>query len=319
MTLNSRLQHNYLKDRRIQFMRVNQDAFDVEPTFILSLFEEAVQRIEGTCGVEAICTVEQDQLFPVQFQVSNDKGKHWPSSLTHAVKFLDNVESQVGVRLNRNLLEQFIAKHLGSHKIEDNTIGIDLRPKCEESCIKIYLHLSLKEEPEDLVNTALKLDGASYSAEVIQVLLKSTLVIGFNMFLNGYSDIEFWPASEGENYKSSLDRGKYLKYYVQKYLSPKVIDLFKEAILLVVVFSKNEVEPLLIFHYDDLNYIRKNFLFNNLGDRIYNFCQNQDCITYAAVAVTERELEKKRLENFSFIYNKRDECQHFLLTTKQDN
>ncbi|WP_446396014.1 DUF5838 family protein [Coleofasciculus sp. E1-EBD-02] len=79
------------------------------------------------------------------------------------------------------------------------------------------------------------------------------------------------------------------------------------------------MEPLLLFHYDDLNYIRKNFLFNNLGDRIYNFCQNQDCITYAAVAVTERELEKNRLDKFSFIYNKRDECKHFLLATKQDN
>jgi len=232
---------------------------------------------------------------------------------------LDNVESQVGVRLNRNLLEQFVAKHIGSHKIENNTIGIDLRPKYEESCIKIYLHLSLEEEPEDLVNTALQLDGGSYSAEVIQVLLKSTLVIGFNMFFNGYSDIEFWAAADGKNYKSSLDRGKYLKYYVQKNLSPKVIDLFKEVILLAVVFSKNEVEPLLIFHYDDLKSIRKNFLFNNLGDRIYNFCQNQDCITYAAVGVTERELEKSRLEKFRFIYNKRDECQPFLLTTKQDN
>ncbi|MEQ8465768.1 LynF/TruF/PatF family peptide O-prenyltransferase [Coleofasciculus sp. E1-EBD-02] len=172
MTLNSRLQHNYLKEHRIQFMRVHQDAFDVEPTFILSLFEETVQGIEGTCGVEAICTVEQDQLFPVQFQVCNDEGKTWPSSLTYAVKLLEKVESQVGVRLNRNLLEQFLAVHMGSHKIENNTIGIYLRPKYEESCIKVYLHLSLEEEPEDLVKTAIQLDGASYSAEVIQVLLK---------------------------------------------------------------------------------------------------------------------------------------------------
>lgn len=320
MTLISRLQQNQLKNRRLQFVRTHQEAFDVEPTFILSLFEEAVQRIEGTCGVEAICTVEQDQLFPVEFQVCNDEGKTWPNSLAYAVKFLDNVESQVGVRLNRNLLEQFVAIHMGSHKIENNTIGIDLRPKYEDSCIKVYLHLGLKEEPEDLVETALKLDGGSYSPEVIQVLLKSTIVIGFNMFLNGYSDVELWACSAGEQYENpEFNRGKYLKYYIQNKFSQKVISQFKEVFLLLVVFSKNKTEPLLMFQYEKLKNVRKNFLFNGLGDRIYNFCQNQDCISYVTVGTTEQELEKARLKKFVFSYNKRDECQPKLALKKHDN
>ncbi|WP_293204291.1 MULTISPECIES: LynF/TruF/PatF family peptide O-prenyltransferase [unclassified Microcoleus] len=311
------LKNNHLKARRLQFLRGHQEAFDVEPTFMLSLFEEAVLGIEGTCGVESQCNVEKAQLFAIDFQVSNDEGRTWPMSLTHAVKFMDKIESTVGVRLNRNLLEQFATLHLGSHKIHDNTVGIDLRPRNDDSCIKVYLHLAPEEDPEELVKTALELDGGSYSPELIQVLLKSTIVIGFNLFLNGYSDIELWATSPGEQYEvTNSDKGKYLKHYIQRIFSPKINYLFQESTFLVVVFSKN-VEPILMFNYEDIKEIPKNFLFNTLGDRIYSFCQGQDCMTYAGVSVTERELEKDRLENFSIFYNQRDECQPLLHIKKR--
>jgi LynF/TruF/PatF family peptide O-prenyltransferase len=310
-------QDRQLKTRRLQFLRNHQEAFDVEPTFMLSLFEEAVLGIEGTCGVESQCNVEKDRLFAIDFQVSNDNKRTWPISLTHAVKFMDKIESTVGVRLNRNLLEQFATLHLGSHKIHDNTVGIDLRPRNEDSCLKVYVHLVSEEEPEEVVRTALELDGGSYSPELTQVLLKSSIVIGFNLFLNGYSDLELWATCPGEQYEvPNSDRGKYLKQYVLNNFSQKVNNLFRDSSFLVVSFS-NQKEPALIFHYEDIKEIPKNFLLNSLGDRIYNFCQSQDCITYAGVAATERELEKDRLENFSILYNQRDECQPLLHIKKR--
>jgi LynF/TruF/PatF family peptide O-prenyltransferase len=60
MTLTSMLTNNHLKARRLQFLRGYQEAFDVEPTFMLSLFEEAVLGIEETCGVESKCNVEKE-------------------------------------------------------------------------------------------------------------------------------------------------------------------------------------------------------------------------------------------------------------------
>lgn len=313
------LTSNHLKARRLQFLRNHQDAFDVEPTFMLSLFEEAVLGIEGTCGVESKCNVEKDQLFAIDFQVCNDQGRTWPMSLTHAVKFMDKIESTVGVRLNRNLLEQFATLHLDSHKIQNNTVGIDLRPRNEDSCLKVYLHLVPEEEPEELVKTALELDGGSYSTELIQVLLKSTVLIGFNIFLNGYSDVELWAIASGEKYENSKSNAdQYLNRYIQRNFSLKVNYLFKNCTFLAVTFSKQK-EPILIFHYEDTKEIPKNFLFNSLGDRIYSFCQSQDCITYAGVAVTERELEKERLENFSILYNQRDECQPLLNVKKRED
>jgi LynF/TruF/PatF family peptide O-prenyltransferase len=319
MTLTSMLKNNHLKARRLQFLRGHQEAFDVEPSFMLSLFEEAVLGIEETCGVESKCNVEKDQLFAIDFQVCNDQGRTWPMSLTHAVKFMDKIESTVGVRLNRNLLEQFATLHMDSHKIENNTVGIDLRPKNEDSCIKVCLHLGSEEEPEELVRTALELDGGSYSPELLQVLLKSTIVIGFNLFLNGYSDIELWALAPGEQYEiTNSDRGKYLKHYIQRNFSPKVNSLLKECTFFCVSFFHKK-EPVIIFHYEDTKEIPKNFFFNSLGDRIYSFCQGQDCMTYAGVAVTERELEKDRLENFSILYNQRDECKPLLHIKKRED
>lgn len=312
MTLDQSYEQTKWRERRLHIVRSHLEAFDVERVFPIPLFEEAILEIEGTCGVESKCNVEKDQLFAIDFQVCNDEGRTWPMSLTHAVKLLDKIENTVGVRFNRSLLERFVAVHLGSHKIENNTVGIDLRPVNEDSCIKIYLHLASEEEPEELVRTALELDGGSYSPELIQVLLKGTFVIGFNLFLNGYSNIELLPLSIGERYElPNSDRDKYLRYYIQRNFSPKVNSLFKELTFLCVSFSR-EKEPVLIFHYEDTKEIPKNFLFNSLGDRIYSFCQSQDCISYGGVAATERELEKDRLENFSIFYNQRDECKPLL-------
>ncbi len=42
-------------------MRTHRDAFDVEPSFPIPLFEEAVLAIEGPCGVEPTCNVEGDR------------------------------------------------------------------------------------------------------------------------------------------------------------------------------------------------------------------------------------------------------------------
>jgi len=304
--LTSELQHNRLKERRLRFLRAHQDAFDVEPNFIISLFEEAVLGIEVGCSIEPFCTVQKERLFADHFQVS---GNTWPSSLTDIVKFLDRVETRVDVKLNRDLLYRFVALHIDSHKIIDNTIGIDLKTRKEDSCIKIHVHIKLEEEPEELVRTMLEIDGGSYSYELIQVLLKSTLVIGFNIFLNGYSDVELWAFCLGDKVEAiPLNRGRYLKDYVQKLFSPKVNFLLEEASLLSVAFSKaKKAEPLLSFHYQDIEDIRKHFSFNSLGDRIMSFCESQYCITGPAVITTELELEKDRLEKFTLGYHTFDE------------
>ena len=97
MTLNSSLHQIKLRERRLQVLRTHQEVFDVEPTFPIPIFEDAVLEIEGSCGIECSCKVEGGQLLAGRFQVCNDIGKTWPESLTHALKLLDKIENRIGI------------------------------------------------------------------------------------------------------------------------------------------------------------------------------------------------------------------------------
>lgn len=308
ITLTSMLQNNRLKDRRLQFVRNHQEAFDIEPTFPLPLFEEAILEIEGSCGIEFSCKVEGSRMLAGRFEVCNDRGTTWPESLTHAFKLLDKIDNRLGIRINRYSFEQFAAAHRGSRKIINNTIGIHLGSKLEDSSVMLYVHLKSEEDPEELARTAIALDGGRYSDELTQVLIRDTMLIGFELFFDGRSYVEVLPVAPAQM-GATGNRGKYLTPYIQKYCSQKVNFLFRGSYFFMASFSKAYATPVLWFYFQNIKDIPKYFKFNSLGDRVYNFCQSQSCITTAAVAVTEPELEYSRLENFCFYYNKRDECQ----------
>jgi len=308
MTITSGFSHNYLREQRLRFIRTHLDAFDVEPCFPLPLFEEAFLEIEGYCGIEPTCHVEGDRLFASDFQVATYE-ETWPRSLVDASKFLDKVESRVGVQINRNLLDQFSSLYINSSQIETNTIGIDLRPTLQDSLIKVYMHLHPGEGNEDLVMTALALDGANYSAEVTEVLLKDGSLIGFNLFLDGRSNIEIWAISPGGKYQQRGNFGSYLAAYIRKHFSQKVISLFDVSDGIAASFSKQKTSPLLYFHFFDIKEIPKYFAFNSLGDKIYDFYQSLDCVTYATVYAREQDMESNRLNNYGFLYNRSDTCQ----------
>jgi LynF/TruF/PatF family peptide O-prenyltransferase len=292
-------------------MRAHQEAFDIEPTFPMLILEEVVGEIEGTCGVEPSCKVEGDRLFAGRFNVCNDEKTTWPASLQYASKLLNQIENQVGVCINRDLFEKFSALHINSEKIVNNTVGVDLHPETKNSCIKIYIHTEQQEDPEELVRTALALDGVQYSNELIQVLLKDAIAIGFEFFFDGRSNLEFLPCSPGGKHGPQGNWGRYLTPYVRKNFSQKVVSFFEVSDFFYVTIGKSKPEPVLHFGFNKIKDIPKYFLFNSLGDRIYDFCQSQDCITYAVIGVTERNLESNRLEDFYFYYNKRDICQPY--------
>jgi LynF/TruF/PatF family peptide O-prenyltransferase len=309
VTLSPVFQDNCLRDRRLRFMRNHQAAFDVDPVFPLPLYEDVVLQMQGSCGVESSCEVKGNQLFAGCFDVSSYKDANWPKSLIHTFNFLDGVESRVGIQFNRNLLQQFLSIYIGSSKIFDGSLGLHLRPKLKDSVVRIYIHLETDTDPEELVRTAIALDGGYYSDELTQVLLKDTVIIGFNLFFDGHSDVELYPCSPGRKNGVRKNWGQYFTLYIRKNFSKKVNSLFDVSDLVYASFSKGNSEPILHFHFVDIKEIPKYFIFNGLGDRIYSFCQSQDCITYAVVGATEKNLESSRLENFNFSYNQHDGCQ----------
>ncbi len=301
------IQYNRFKDRRLQYIRTHQEAFDVEPAFPVPLFEEFILEIEGSLYVTPSCKVEGSRLLGGRYEVCPFQKKSWPEFLTHTFKFLDKIENRLGVHINRDTFEQFAAAYIGSGKVMDNTIGIHLGSKLEDSSVMLFIHFDTEEDCEELARTALALDGGHYSDELTQVLIRDMVVISFELFFDGRSHLDLGPVAPALS-GALGNRGKYLTPYIQKYFSQKVNSIFRESYVLKICFSKAYATPVLCFYFKNIKDIPKYFRFNNLGDRIVDFCQSQNCIIYTVVVVTEPELEKNRLENFYFYYIRSEEC-----------
>jgi len=309
MDLNSSWQQINLRERRLQFIRTHLDAFDVEQSFPIHLFEEAVIEIENSLSIIPSCQVEGDRLLGGRCDFMPWQKKNWQECLTHTLKFLDKIETRLGVRINSDLFKQFVvAANISSRKIRDNTFGIHLGSKLEDSSVMIFVHFDLTEDCKELARTAIALDGGHYSDELIQVLLKDMTTISFELFFDGRSYMDL--GAGGPAHDGTLGiRGKHFTPYVQKYFSQKVNSVFRGAYALKICFSKSYATPLLWFYFKNIKDIPKYLKFNDLGDRIYSFYQNRSCTNLAAVTLTEKELDKSRLEKFCFYYNQHDECQ----------
>ncbi|MEQ8539051.1 MAG: LynF/TruF/PatF family peptide O-prenyltransferase [Coleofasciculus sp. D1-CHI-01] len=312
MFLDQSLRQINLRERRLQIVRSHLDAFDVESVFPIPLFEEAILEIEGTCGVEPSCKVEGNQLWAGRFEVCNDIGVVWPQCLNYTVKFLDQLESHLGVKIKRQAFEQFCAIHFNSRKIVNNSIGIHLDNNIKNSSVSLYFHLDFEQDPEELVRTAMTLTQKFYPEELTQILIRETIMIGFELFFDGRSVIEICAGAPAISGKLGT-KGNYLTPYIEKNFSQKVNDLFRKSRLIILSYSQVYTEPILWFYFidDDAKKLSTLFYFNGLGERICGFIKNQDCLVDAAVTVTEKELEKSRLENFCIFYTRRDSCQAY--------
>ncbi|MEQ8756395.1 MAG: LynF/TruF/PatF family peptide O-prenyltransferase [Coleofasciculus sp. G1-WW12-02] len=306
MVLNQLFRQSSLRERRLQFLRTHLDAFEVEPVFPLPIYEEVLLQMEGICGVESTCQVVGNQLFAGCFDVS-DIGTDWRLSIDRQLQFfLGKVESRVGIKFNCNLLEQFVGIHRGSSQILDASLGLHRYPHLKDSFVKICFHLDPKTDPGELVKTAMAIDGSCYSLELTQVLLKDTFIIAFNLFFDGRSEIELYPGAPGGKHGEQGHWGQDLTLYIRKHFGKKVNDLFSVSNIVAASFSRAKAEPILHFSFTNIKEIPNSFRFNNLGNRIYSFCESQDCIAYAIVGATEKNLESSRLEHFYFSYNRYD-------------
>lgn len=312
MTLDQSYEQTKWRERRLHIVRSHLEAFDVERVFTIPLFEEAILEIEGSCGVDSSCKVEGNQLWAGRFEVCNDMGATWPECLNYTVKFLDKLEGYLGINIKRQAFEQFCATHFNSRKIINNTIGIHVDSNLKNSSVTLYFHLDYDQDPEELVRTAMTLDQGFYPEELTQILLRETFIIGFELFFDGRSVIEICPAAPAVAGNLGT-RGNYLTPYIEKYFSEKVNFLFRKSDIVFLSYSGTSTEPVLWFYFRDagVKNISTLFSFNDLGDRVYSFVKNQDCVADAAVVVTEKELEKSRLENFCLFYTRRDSCQPY--------
>ena len=299
MTLTSFLQQNYLREKRLQFIRTHQVAFDVEPLFPLPLFEDLVSELEGSYSLEQSCKIESDILHAGRFLIISNTASDGLNLLSRSLKFLDSIENRVGISINRELIHVFLKTNGFPEKVIASTVGIDLRPTIKDSSVKI--HIVIDKDSIGLIEKSIYLDGSKYSDELTEMLLKDTYMIGFDFFLDGRSEIEIYAAiSEEVNRQPHLPqcgRGYFLKKYMQDNFSQRVSSLIAAANVFMIGFSRANKEPVLYFGFYDFMDLFKHFTFNDLADRVCNFCQHQDRIYLTWVGVTASELEKDRLES----------------------
>ena len=298
MNQTSVFQENYLREKRLDFIRAHQIAFDVEPLFPLPLFEDLVSNLQGSYALEQSCKIESDILHAGRFLIISNTVGDGLNLLPRSLKFLDSIENRVGASINRELIDAFLKTGEFPEKVIGSTVGIDLRPTIKDSSVKI--HILIDKDSSELINKAIHLDGGEYSDDLTEMLLEDTYMIGFDFFLDGRSEIEIYPIFEQGGKLPSLlqcGKGNSLKRYIRANFSQKVSSLINTTNVFMAGFSRVNKEPVLYFGFYDFVDALKYFNFNGLANRVRNFYQHQDHLCLTWIGVTESELEKDRLEN----------------------
>lgn len=295
MTLSTVIQDNHLGEQKLQYIRAHQDAFDVEPVFPIQLFEEFVVSVKSNCQIEASCKVEADKLIASRFVLFfQDPDRQWQKHLTQAISFLHQIERRVEVNFNYDLLQNFIGNDFDFSKITMLTIGIDLRSNLADSSLK--MHIGIEKYPEK-IQTAASLAKIN-SVKLDPVLLQTVSHIGFDFFFNGRSEIELYARLDREQLHSQT-----VKAFLKKNFPPAVLKPFEVSTYFYVGLSKANSSPVLYYcleKKDLLNY----FKLNDMGYKVHSFYQQQATRPQMWVGVTQKELEKNRIDNIRLYYYK---------------
>jgi LynF/TruF/PatF family peptide O-prenyltransferase len=288
------IQKNSLKEQRIQFIRNHQQAFDVEPSYPLRLFEDFVMEVEGNCDIEASCKIELDKLIASRFMLFfKDQSQEWQKCLAQSLAFFRQVENRVGVQLDYSLLQKFLGHNFDFSKLEVLSAGLDLRTNLADSSLKI--HIRIKDYPEK-INQALSLTIDGDDLIAVRDFLS---VVGFDFYFDGRSAIEIYPEVKEEDFFKPKTQEKVWQHLPKFVLEPlQVTNLFGFG------FSKTNHNPVVYYRLKGRQDLTNYFKINDTAQRVHSFYQHQDILPNMWVGTTQKELEKTRIENIRLYYYK---------------
>ncbi|MGK7877356.1 MAG: DUF5838 family protein [Xenococcaceae cyanobacterium] len=284
-----------LQEQRLQFIRAHQQAFDVEPIYPLRLFEDFVTGVGGDCTIEASCKVELDKLIASRFVLFfKDKAQHWEKYLNQSLAFFRQVESRVGVRLDYSLLQKFLGDHFDFSKITVLTAGIDLRKNLADSSLK--MHIRIEDYPQKKLDKALSLTSDSDDLIRLRQFISG---VGFDFYFNSRSAIEFYPEVKEEDFFKLETQNLVWRHFSKFVLEPlEVTSLFGFGL------SKANADPVLYYTIKDRRFLSNYFRLNDMAQRVHSFYQHQAILPYMWVGVTQKELEKTRIDSIRLYYYK---------------
>jgi len=297
MNCTSVLHRNHLREKRLQFIRAHQTAFDVEPVFPLQLFEDFVVGVEGDCTIEASCKVESDHLIASRFLLFfQEMTQSWPHKLDQAFSFFHQTENQVGVHLDYGLVQHFLDDDFDFSKMSVLSTGIDLRQNLADSSLK--MHITIEDYPEKIA-TAFSLAKLPRD-KFHQILLSSVSLIGFDFYLDGRSEIELYASLKEEEFNSP-----HVQSFLTKNFSDAALKPLPASSAFYMGLSKANENPVLYYLLKNKQELQNYFRLNDMGNRVHSFYNQQEILPHAWVGVAEQELQQGRIENIRLYYYQR--------------
>lgn len=293
----SSIQTTSLSDSRVYFIKAHRQAFEVEPSlYPLEIFEDFIAKLDddSVSSLEASCKIEADKLLAARFLAFINPP--FEKSLAQALKFYGQVENRVGVRLNYDLLQQFIGKSFDFSKVGRFTVGVDLRENLADSSLK--MHIILDNYPEK-VATALALDGNQYSEALRGIALQAIPQVGFDFYLDGRSEIELYVELTEEQFQQPQIRA-----LLEQSFPPTVLKPLQVSETFHIGLSKANTNPVLYYNLKDKKDLLNYFAINDMARKVHAFYQHQEVLAEMWVGVAQQELLNSRIENIRLYYFK---------------
>ncbi|QSJ16618.1 LynF/TruF/PatF family peptide O-prenyltransferase [Nostoc sp. UHCC 0702] len=287
-------QESLISEQKLHFINAHLEAFEVESLYPLEIFQDFVAKNNGISSIEASCKVEADKLLAGRFLVFVPQPK-LEERLAQTLNFFRQVESRVDVKINYDLLEQFLGKSFDFSKIVKITTGIDLRENLADSSLKI--HFRLDDYPEK-IETALALDGNN-SAALRWIALQTVPLIGFDFYLDGRSEIELYCELTEEQFQQPN-----IENFLKQTFPALVLKPLQVSNFFYVGLSKDNADPVLYYNLKGKKDLLSYFSINDTAQRVHAFYQHQAVLPEMWVGVAQRELENSRIENIRLYYYK---------------
>lgn len=259
----------------------HKNAFEVENSYILNIFESFVDKIERITYsiLECSCKIEYERLYPARFNIgfapNNEK------QFNAVFKFLSQIAVKLDVELDYSLFKRLLSSDFNLVKIKELIVGVDLRRELSESRLKIGL--TIEDYPE-LTNFGINLH--SNLKETAQTLLTISylLHIGLDLYLDGHSEIEIYPYIKKDEFQEIGVRQK-----LERVLSNPALNPLPVCSRICVGLSNSNSDKIIYYYLERLDDFHNYFLVNDTARAVHAYYR-EHLIREMCVALPEQEL-----------------------------
>ena len=293
-------------ERYLEYIGKHKRAFDIyEDLYPLKLFEDFVQVHANKDSISACyCNIDKDRLYAARFglgisglaiglatlqeaQVLYNRQQQFQA----AISFFRKVESHAQVKLNYQLIQQFFSNHFDFRGVTWIGVGVEARPEIGDSRLKLYV--TLENAPEK-VETAIALCGDSSILRAF--LVNKKLEVGFDLFLNGHSEIELYPTITQDELRRVDIRSRILPL-----LPPHALPLLEQCSIFQVGISPANESNILYFD----NVFNPNSFIDNLGNemskKVHAYYRHEP-VQVLQVGIPEKEFYARSIEQVKLYY-----------------